>query len=216
MDTILIIIKEIGAIIAIVLAIYGIDSWRREHAGKRQIELAEETLALFYQARDAISHIRDPTSFVNETADLKRGDDESEKAFEARKLASVAFSRYTKYQEIFHRLHSLRYEFMVRIGRDEAKPFDELRVIINEILISARVLSRLWARDRFRTEQDWEKHLKDVEKRESVFWEGWGEVDPINPKADKVIEEIERVCKEVIAGKGTLHYFLNRPFWGKR
>ena len=40
------------------VAIYGIRSWRREFRGKRQIELAEDVLALFYEARDAITAIR--------------------------------------------------------------------------------------------------------------------------------------------------------------
>lgn len=212
----LVIIKEFSLLVGIWVAIYGINSWRREHAGKRQIELAEETLALFYQARDAISHIRDPAGFESETADIKRGENESEKDFEARKRASVAFSRYNKYQEIFHKLHSLRYRFMAQIGTEEAKSFDELHSIVNKILSSARLLARLWARDHFRTEEQWERHRKDIERHESVFWEGISEEDPINPKLDKIIQSIESVCKGVITGKGTLYHFLNKPLWRRR
>jgi len=40
-------IKELSLLIGIWVVIYGVDSWRREHKGKRQIELAEETLSLF-------------------------------------------------------------------------------------------------------------------------------------------------------------------------
>jgi hypothetical protein len=47
-----------SSILVLLLAVYGVDSWRREHPGKRRIELAEDTLALFYEAVDAIRHIR--------------------------------------------------------------------------------------------------------------------------------------------------------------
>ena len=60
------IIKQISILFGIGVAIYGIDAWRREHVGKRQLELAEDTLALFYEAADAIKHIRHPASFGQE------------------------------------------------------------------------------------------------------------------------------------------------------
>lgn len=87
-------IKHISILIGIWVAIYGIDSWRREHTGKRQIELAEDTLALFYESIDVIKHIRHPFSFTGETEDVERAENESEKAWEARKNASVVFKRY--------------------------------------------------------------------------------------------------------------------------
>ncbi|GAF86424.1 unnamed protein product, partial [marine sediment metagenome] len=36
------------------VAIYGINSWIRQFRGKRQIELAEDALELFYNTKDAI------------------------------------------------------------------------------------------------------------------------------------------------------------------
>jgi hypothetical protein len=42
--------QSTSVILASLFAIYGIDAWRREYVGKRRIELAEEVLALFYQA----------------------------------------------------------------------------------------------------------------------------------------------------------------------
>ena len=103
----------------------------------------------------------------------------------------------------------MRYRFMAQIGKDKAEPFNEIRKIINEITISARMLARLWGRSHFRTEELWIKHQKQIDKHEAVFWEGLEEEDPINPKIEKVIKEIENTCNSVIAGKGTLHGILN-------
>jgi hypothetical protein len=204
-------IKEVSLLIGIWVAIYGIDSWRREHTGKRQIELAEETLALFYEARDAIANIRHPVSWGNESDDIERGERESDKDYDARKRANIVFTRYSKHQELFNKIHSMRYRFMAQIGKDESVPFDELRGIVNEIFLSARMLARLWARDHFRTEEVHEKHWRDIEKHEAVFWDGLSEDDPINGKLEETINKIEKTCKNVISGAGTLHAFFNLP-----
>lgn len=203
------IVKQISIILGIGVAFYGIDSWRREHTGKRRIELAEDALALFYEAVDAIKHMRHPASFSSETDDIEKGENETEDHYQARKNASVVFKRYNEHQETFNKLHAMRYRFMAQIGKDKAEPFNEIRKIINEITISARMLARLWGRSHFRTEELWIKHQKQIDKHEAVFWEGLEEEDPINPKIEKVIKEIENTCKSVIAGKGTLHGILN-------
>lgn len=205
-------LKQISVLIAAWVALYGIDSWRREHSGKRRLELAEDSLALFYEAADAIKHIRAPFSFFSETDTIERGERESEEQFQARKNASVVFVRYNGYQELFSKLHASRYRFMAQIGKDEAKPFDDLRSVVNEITGAARILARLWVRDQFRTDEQWQQHRKQVERYEAIFWEGLEEDDPINPRVAAIVQEMEATCKSVIAGKGTLHALLNFRF----
>ncbi len=41
------VIRDASIVIASITAIYGINSWRREHRWKKQSELAEEVLTLF-------------------------------------------------------------------------------------------------------------------------------------------------------------------------
>ena len=203
-------LKQISIIIAMCVAIYGIDSWRREHIGKRQIELAEDTLALFYEAEDAIKHLRHPVAYSHESQVVIRGDHEPEEKYNARKNAYVVFYRYNSYQELFNKIHASRYRFMAQIGKKEARPFDDLRLIVNEIKQSAKVLSRLWAREKFVTNDKWKEHLEKVNKYEAIFWDELEENDPINCKVYKVIEDIETTCKSIIAGKGTLFSLINK------
>lgn len=204
------VIQQISLLLGIWVAIYGIDSWRREHTGRRQIELAEDALALFYEAADAIRHIRHPASFGHELKDVERSDRESDAEFSARKNASIVFVRYNQYQEIFNKIHAMRYRFMAQIGKDKAKAFDDLREIINSVTLAASTLARLWPRNSFRNDQEWEAHRARVDKYEAIFWEGLQDDDPINPKISAVITEIEAVCRAVIEGKGTIYGFLNR------
>lgn len=209
-------IKQFSILLSIWVAIYAIDSWRREHVGKRQIELAEETLALFYEAADAIRHMRHPASFGYETDDVVRGERETDAQYEARKKASVVFHRYGQYQDLFSRLHALRYRFMAQIGKGEAEPFEVIRKITNEITASARYLSTLWSQDYFRTDKQREQHQGRVDRHEAVFWEGLEEDDPITPKLGKVILDIETTCRGIIGGRGTLHSFLNKKLWKRK
>lgn len=209
------ILTQFSVLVAIWVAIYGIDAWRREHVGKRRIELAEDTLALFYEAADAIRHIRHPASFGYETEQVERGENETEAHFRARKNASVVFHRYNQYQELFSTIHASRYRFMAQIGKAEAQPFDDLRGIVNDITMSARLLARYWPRDHFRTEQQEREHRERIDKQEAIFWEGAADSDPINPRLEQAIVSIEATCRSVIDGKGTLYGLLNRKLFNR-
>src|SRR5690348_16339935 len=118
------VVQQVSLLLGIWVAIYGIDSWRREHVGRRQLELAEDALALFYEAADAIRHIRHPASFGDEYKSIERGSGETDAALNARKNASIVFVRYNQHQETFNKLHAMRYRFMAQLGKDRAKAFD--------------------------------------------------------------------------------------------
>lgn len=191
-------LQGISLVIASWTAIYGISAWRREHVGARRVELAEDTLALFYEAADVIRHIRHPASFGYETSHIEQEENETEEAFAARKNASIVFVRFEKRQELFNRIYAARYRFMAQFGKHNAGPFDELHAIKGEIFTAARMLVRLWNRQHFRTQEQLEQHDERVTKFEAVFWEGNEEDDPINPRVRRMIMEIEAVCRREI------------------
>lgn len=202
-------VREISILIGVLLAVYGIDAWRREHQGKRKIELAEETLALFYEARDAIADIRAPWSFGNETDSIERGDNETDSRFEARKNASVAFARYRTHSELFARIHSMRYRFMAQVGVEQSKPFEEINRITTEILLAARMLTTIWGREIHSNQDIAAKQIAHQQRYEAIFWEQSGDGDPLTPRVEKALSDIEGTCSKIIRGSGTLHGLLN-------
>ncbi|MBU1147960.1 MAG: hypothetical protein KKD11_06360 [Candidatus Omnitrophica bacterium] len=204
-------IKDLSVVIGLWVLFYKIAAWHLEHRGRRNIELAEETLALFYEAKDVIGWMRSPMSFSTETDSVKEEGRETKEQFEARKKASVIFVRYNQNKELFNKIHSLRYRFMAQIGKEKAKPFEDLNKIVKEIISSARLLAILWPERHFTTEEAKKKHYEQIRKTERVFWDTFSEDDPINPKIDKLMADIEEVCKSVIMAKGTLHGLLNWP-----
>jgi hypothetical protein len=116
-------LKDLSIIVASCTAIYGIGSWRREYVGKKRAELAEEVLCLFYEARDAVQHIRNPFSRSNEGSSRKAGENETPEQKEAYDRAYVLFERFNTHIDLFSKMHSIRYRFMAQFGTDAGKPF---------------------------------------------------------------------------------------------
>ncbi|MBN4054819.1 hypothetical protein JYT87_03830 [Nitrospira defluvii] len=156
-------------------------------------------------------YIRHPGSYSSETDNITKEERESDEDFEARKKASIVFKRYNDYQILFNKIHAMRYRFMAQIGKDKAKPFDDLRGIVNKIMLSARMLARLWVRDYYGTdEKQREKHWENIHRNETIFWDNFDDEDPINPKLNALITEIESTCQSIISGKGTLYGIINK------
>ena len=184
------IINTLAIVIASGVAICGITAWRKEFQGKRNIELAEEILALFYEAKDAIRAIRCPLSHQCEGAMR-----ESQQAIDS----AIVYERYEKKREIFNKLGSKRYQFEARFGTfgtEEDNPFKGLNNIIIDILSAADGLSMTQSKsannDNSKNNNDWQKYMSVI----YLFMPD----DPITPRVNKVILGIEAICKPIIMG----------------
>jgi hypothetical protein len=201
------ILESISLIIAAWTVILGVNAWRHEFIGKRRIELAEEVLALFYEARDVISYIRSPFGYVGEGSSRKSSESESPEEKQIYDRAYVLVERYNKNQGLFNKIYSMRYRFMAQFGKEASVPFDDLRKIVNDIFISSRMLADYWkdqGRRTWKTEGDFEKHLEEMHKYEAVFWEMSADRDPIIPRVNAVISNIEDRCSAIIGKKTAL------------
>jgi hypothetical protein len=210
-------LSSISIIIASCVAIYGIGAWKREYRGKRQIELAEDALTLFYEAQNVIQAIRSPLGCQEEGTSRKPQKEETPAQKSARDSAYVVFERYQNRQELFNKIYSMRYRFMARFGLEAAKPFEDLRGIVNEIFGAARRLARLWATDisSLRSDEQENQHFEKQQKYQDIFWDTYSEDDPINPKLDQVILDIERVCKPIIMEKRGMVLSIKK-FWSNK
>lgn len=64
--------QAVSVVAACWAIITGVGAWKREFIGKRKIELAEETLAAYFEIRDAIAFIRSPFSRSTEGSTRER------------------------------------------------------------------------------------------------------------------------------------------------
>jgi hypothetical protein len=209
------ILQSVSVIFACLSIVLGVDAWRREYVGKRKIELAEDVLTLFYQARDAISRIRTPWHQKEEGKTRKPGEYETPEQKEHLDRAYVVFERYEREQEIFNKLVVIRYRFMARFGKKTEKPFIDLRVLVGELLFAANQLgTHYWPRQgrATMTEAQLQTHLEQMNKYEGMFWEGAAEKDEIKQKLNTVIEQIEGICSPIIQEESGVGSFLTVPF----
>lgn len=211
--------QSASVILASLFAIYGFDAWRREHIGKRRIELAEEVLALFYQARDSISEIRSPFGHCGEGSTRKPSPHEPPEHKEKLDRAYVLIERYKQHSELFSRIRAIRYRFMALLGKDAAHPFDSLNRIVNELIMSSQRMARL------STVPEWSTRSPAIEERNhkefleifAVYYASYGDDDPISPRVDEAVSEIEQICRGIIESQGTLFSAFNiRLKFGKR
>ena len=165
-------------------------------------------LCLFYEARDAVQHIRNPFSHGNEGSSRKANENETPEQKEAYDRAYVLFERFNTHIELFNKIHSIRYRFMAQFGADAEKPFKNFRNILNTMQTSAQSLARAWARNysHFRTEKQETNNYNFIEKQENIFWEGLPEEDTIKPKVEKCIADIEQICRPIIDNKSVFKY----------
>lgn len=192
-----------GIIIASVTAIWGINAWRREFVHKRKYELAEEALALFYEARDNIKAIRNPLSYSSEGSSRKQMPSESEEDTKILNRVYIVVERYDRNSEKFNRLFSLKYRFMTLFGKNAAAPIQELQAKVNKIFISAHMLSYYWkSENRLGLDTETRKHFNDeIGKHESVFWESYSKDDTLGQEIEQLVVSFENICSDILTVK---------------
>ena len=194
----------IAVTITAISFVSGISAWKREFIGKRNIELAESILALFYEAEDAIREIRNPFGHVGEGATRKRADNEREEETEILDQAYVFFERYQKREKLFAELRSMKYRAMATFGSDASQPFDELNKVLSEIFNAAHTLGTYYWQTQRRAPIDdkrFEKRMVDMQKQEAIFWSLGKERDEIGPRVHKIVENIEHIASKAISSR---------------
>jgi len=193
------IITAVSVAVAALAFVVGINAWRREFVGKRRIELAEDVLALFYEAQDAIREIRNPFSYGGEGKTRKRSEHEIEEEGQFLDQAYVVFERYQKREKLFAELRSLKYRLMATFGSHAGEPVDELYKIVNEIFSAANILGTYYWKRQGRvhmSEEEFQKHLGQMNKYEAIFWFMGEENDEITPRVQLAVEKIEAIARE--------------------
>ena len=190
--TILKIIESISLIIASITAIIGISAWRRELKGKKEYDLAEETLYLFYESRDRIRAIRNLFSLA---VGVK-----TENVFPGKTQRDLLMDIYSKHHEVFNKLHTLRYRFMVLFGADKVKPFDDIQSIINDLFYATERFPSCWdwEKDELKREEEAKKCQEKVHELESILFKTSEENDPLETRLNNIISNIEEICGKVL------------------
>jgi hypothetical protein len=161
-------------------------------AWQRRTELAEEVLASFYQAKEIIDSARSPGSLGGEGRTRPREPWENE---EDTRLLDAYFQTLERLKDQYEPLAQLfarRYRFMALFGNDAGKPFLDFWRIRGEILIDVRLLINTYKQREMGSLPD------DRKKWETTIGRVQTEKDPIASRLERIIEDIEKICRPVI------------------
>lgn len=190
-------VTAVTAIVGVAIAARGLNKWREETAGKRRVELAEQVLADFYQARDIIRDARWPYQVVAgdyvEGASRSATEAESEEAATYRNKAHVVIERLKKHNEFFAQLYALRYRFRALFGDDSETPFKKFYDIRFEIVNALASLMELSDPSQQQANAEARKAL------EAIIRSNESGQDEIAERVDDLVKEIEAICRKVIA-----------------
>ena len=176
------VIEKLGGILLVGIAIYGLNRWRREHVGRKRIDLAEETLAIFYEVSEVLDDIRSRMASEDEGV----GEDGQYS------VSRMIRTRFASRQELFNRMYALRYRFMSTFGKAAAEPFEKLHTASAKVRAAAKVLARLEHRGSHAKADEAAYEKLDAQ----VF--GGADQDEISERIDKAVESMEAFCRNTI------------------
>ena len=185
-------------------AIWGINAWRRELKGKKQFEVAEEVLSLFYECKDILNEIRSPFGYVSEGKTRKRNENESEEDSKTFDRAFVVFERYNKRFDSINKLRTLKYRYMTLISNGNSKCFDDLLSIFKDVLSSAEMLGSIYWNNKntkYYTEDEKNLHLEEMKIHQSIIWNSGSENDGVNLRLKEALTNVEKELSKILLPK---------------
>ena len=189
------ILQSLGIIIASGVAIWGINSWRREAKWKRKYELAEEVLTNVYEAHQAIRRIRNIIGFGNEGITRIKTENETPEQTRIYNQAYVARERYERNKEPLEKLHALKFRFAALYGTAYEKHFDTFPEVVNKIFFASDEIARVQL-----GEYDDDRPLirEIMIKSRRILYATFKEEDEIENDLKMAINGIESKCRDIV------------------
>lgn len=209
-------LQAISVILACWAAIAAIDAWKREHIGKRQIDLAEQVLAKFFEIRDAISMIRSPISYSGEGSKREREEYEMEEDSKLLDRVYLIHERFEKKREVFNEFNVLKYKFLASFGKEHEAIFTDVVGTVNMIFSSAQILGTYYWKRQGRvkmSKEEFSKHLEEMQRHEGIYWEGFTEKDEIKERLMGILSRIEAVTRPCFDPPSTLYSRMTKRLW---
>ncbi len=193
-------LQTASVVIAAASFVYGIGSWRRAAIGQKRVDLAVDGIIAFREVEQVFREVRSPFSRDGEGSTRKLRTGELESDAKLSQQAYVAMERMNSRSEKFAKLQSLRHQFEAYYGKEALEPFNDVIAIQNEIVRASYSLEIHWKKQGkpFETEEAFQDHLAKMHAAEAIFWEGYGEPDPVNPRLDAIMRKVDDICRDVI------------------
>ncbi len=150
------IITGLSAFTAAVIAIMGLQAWKKQLKGKTEYELAQRLLRATYKVREAFSWVRNPFQSAAETSNAMKesnieGDPINNPKVHAQSEGAVYEKRWQRVQEAFVELESVSIEAEAIWGQSARDNFKPLQTCASTLAVNIK------------------KHLRNIEKQPRNF-----------------------------------------------
>jgi hypothetical protein len=204
-----------GVLYASWAIVTGIDAWKREFIGKRRIELAESTLAKFFEVKDAIAFIRSPFSKNDEGSTRQRSERETAQESEILDRGYVVVERYQKRERAFEEFNVLKYKFMASFGASHEKVFTDTMTSVNSIFSAATMLAHhYWGNRNMAVLQGdaYQRHIDEMQKFERVIWDTGDSEDKIRVKLADIQSRLDEATKPCFVEQASSYALLTKKW----
>lgn len=176
-------------LVAVIIALLALNTWKREYKFKRDSELLEEALILFYQAEHAIVYLRDGFIFSDELQDFEFPPElEDDYSKEKYKYTHTIRKRFDEKQHIFDKLYAIEFRFRARFGYESIAEFSSMKKSVKELLLAANQYSI--------------KGLskEEITKTQEIIWKDYHksskEGDVFGNSVNNIVKDFDELCRK--------------------
>ena len=175
----------------VLLAVYGLRTWRQQLVGKRRFEVAEQAVLAANRVKEGLASIRTDASMSGEADDRKPGDGETSQQRRMLDRYFIPLKRSQDANEHFAELAKCRLLCATHFGPQTKAPFEKLFAARNRVIAGAQTLTGL-VMQVGHPDNDPQQHFPSLHK---MVW-GLGDANDADAVAiQEAVTEIENFCR---------------------
>lgn len=183
------------------IAFAGLHAWKREMKGRRDIELCQHVIALFYEAEEKVRELRSVMSYPSvESADRPKLNHESETEARVRDTHYVPIARWKAQKDFWKNFFSYKFRMRALFGPNASRPFEKVDEALRTFTASAftRYESIRGERIDLGDDRDFRQEI------DAAIWGHPGDKDKIGPLLQAAISEMEDICVPIVQNDSPL------------
>ena len=166
---------------AIYIGCKGLNSWEKENKGKREYELAEDVLSLFYKVESIILSSRIQQSIFKENIIVSN--------FDPKVFAKHTLSCLNKNEDLFDKIKIKSFVFKTIFDEEKTRPFYDVIQLRNKLMTSSESI--------LKNKSDDLNSDIDIIRKGYVIVEN-DKKDEITEELNRIMESIKEICKPYI------------------
>jgi len=176
----------------------GLQAWKRELTGRRDIELCQKVIELFYEAEQEIKKLRSAFSYPEvESKERPKHAAETDKEKKLRDDIYVPLARFYQQQEFWVEFFAHKFRMRALFGLEGANPFNIVDEVLRGFKAAATTRYNCIQGDKLELDADTRQNF------EAKIWE-ISEDDETNKNIERAIGEMEEICIPVVRSKSAL------------